>query len=223
MTAPVFGFLTDLRAEFLELMNNLLLVAGGFLVGYLLGGVIGWALGRWAFRQKTPDTLQRLGRPVGGVIVALIVALIVFTGKGKPTGDGGDGKGTPNTETSPGKNPAPSADPNPKVDPKITTPKIDPTPTESTIRVTILGGRAVPAEGKFYLLDDDPNSQARTLSELKRAIDERKATAKGKMILAILFPTDPNLAPPRNDQKVTDVTRWATEEAGLDVIFPATR
>jgi hypothetical protein len=223
MTLLVFGFLTDLRAEFAELANDVLLVAGGFLLGYLLGGAIGWALGKWVLKQNSTDTLKRIGRPVGGIILAIIVALIVFTGKGKPHGDGGDGKGTQNTDTDPKKNSAPNVETSPKSDPKITTPKIDATPVELTIRITVLAGTAVPAEGKFYLLDDDSRNDAKSLTDLKKAIEERKAKIKGKLTLAILFPSDPNLAPPRNDKKVTDVTRWATEEAGLDVTFPATR
>jgi hypothetical protein len=220
MTTSVFGFLTDLRAEFVELVNNLLLVAGGFLVGYLLGGVVGWGIGKWAFRQKSPETYQRLGRPVGGVILALIVTLIVFTGKGKHQGDGGDGKGSPSTDTTPGKSKPPNVELSPKIDPSITTPKTDRTPPDSIIQVTILAGTAVPAEGKFYLVDDDRRDQARSLSELKAAINERKAKANGKVMLAIRFPSDPNFAPPLIDQKVTDVTRWATEEAKLEVILP---
>jgi hypothetical protein len=223
MTLVLFGFLNELRGEFAELANDILLVAGGFLLGYLLGGAIGWAFGKWVFKQNTPDTLKRVGRPVGGVILAIIVALIVFTGKGKPRGDGGDGKGTQTTDTDPGKNSAPKVELNPKNDPKITTPKLDQSPIESTIRITILAGTAVPAEGKFYLLDEESRNEARTLKELKNAIEERKRKVKGKVTLAIIFPTDPNLSPPRNDKKVTDVTRWATEEAGLDVTFPATR
>jgi hypothetical protein len=222
MTATLFGFLTELRGEFAELANNLLLVAGGFLIGYLLGGAIGWALGKWVFKQKTPDLLKRVGRPVGGVILAIIVALIVFTGKGKPSGDGGDGKGTPTNDKTPGKNSAPDVEV-PKSNPKITTPKLDTVPAELTIRVTILAGTAVPSEGKYYLIDDDSRNDAKSLSELKKTVLDRKAKVKGKVSLAIVFPTDPNLSPPRNDKKVTDVTRWATEDAGLDVIFPAIR
>jgi hypothetical protein len=221
MTEPVFGLLSELRGEFTELLNDVLLVAGGFLVGYLLGGVVGWALGKWVFKQKSTDTLKRVGRPVGGIILAIIVALIVFTGKGKAPGDGGEGKGSSTSDTA-GKNTSSGVN-STKTDPKITTPKLDTTPVEQTIRVTILAGTAVPAEGKFYLLDDESRNDAKSLSELKKAIEERKAKVKGKVILAILFPEDPNLAPPRNDKKVTDVTRWATEEAGLDVTFPASR
>jgi hypothetical protein len=175
MTATLFGFLTEIRGEFAELLNNLLLVAGGFLIGYLLGGALGWAVGKWVFKQKAPDLPKRVGRPVGGVILAIIVALIVFTGKGKPSGDGGEGKGTSTNDTTPGKNSAPNVDV-PNSNPKITTPKVDTTPAELTIRVTILAGTAVPAEGKYYLVE-----------------------------------------------KVMDVTRWAADDAGLDVIFPASR
>ena len=77
------------------------------------------------------------------------------------------------------------------------------------------------SEGKYYLVDDDPNP--RSLSEAKEAILARKAKSKGRTMLQVLFLSDPNLAPPRIDPKVTDVTRWATEEAGLDVTFPASR
>jgi hypothetical protein len=223
MSGAVFGLLSEFREEFTELIKNLLLVAGGFLVGYLLGGIAGWSLGRWVFRQKTPETLQRLGRPVCGTILALIVALIVFTGKGKPSGDGGDGKGTPSTDTNPGKNATPKVETNTPIDPKITTPKVDLNPAELNIRVTVLAGMAVPAEGKFYVIDDDSREQAKTLSELKRTINERKVKVSGKVTLVVLFPTDPNFAPPRDDKKVTDLTIWADEEAKIGVFFPTTR
>jgi len=222
MTALVFGLLSELRGEFAELVNNLLLVAGGFLFGYLLGSVAGWAIGKWVFKKNSTDTFKQIGRPVGGIIFAIIVALIVFTGKGKSPGDGGDGKGAPTADVSTGKNSSPVVD-LPKQTPNVATPKLDTTPVELAIRVTILAGAAVPAEGKFYLLDDDKTTDAKNLTELKKAIEDRKAKVKGRTTIAILFPADPNLAPPRNDKKVTDVTRWATEEAGLDVTFPATR
>jgi hypothetical protein len=221
MTAPLFGLLTEFQSELKELAHNLLLVAGGYLVGYLLGGPVGWAVGKWVFRLKAPDGFRKVGRPVGGIVLAIVVALIVFTGKGKPSGDGGDGKGSPNSETTPGKNSAPTVEPNPKIDHHITTPKIDLTPPELTIRVTILAGSAVRTDGKFYLLNDE--EQAKSISELKNSIEEQKSKVKGRIVLVILFPTNPDIAPPRNDRKVTDLTRWATDEAGLGVNFPSTR
>jgi len=217
MTMPVFAFLDDMQKSIQQFVHNCLLVAGAFLVGYVLGGLIGWALGKWAFKQKEPNTLKQLGRPVGGIILALIVALLVFSGMGKRFGPGGDGQGTPD-DTG---NKDAQTNPNQAANPKVVPPKLDQTPPEATIRVTVLAGAAVRSERKYYLIDDD--STPITLEELKEAIKARKAKAKGKTVLQVLFSSDPNLAPPRNDPKVTDVTRWATEEAGLDVTFPASR
>src|SRR5947199_150686 len=165
MTPVVFGFLSDAREALVEFANNCLLIAGGFLVGYLLGGVVGWALGKYVFRQKEPEALRRIGRPVGGVLLALIVAVIVFTGKGKSQGDGGEGKGTQNPDPDAGKA-QPKVDPNQKIDPKeIKPPKVDLTPADVRIQVTILGGTDVVDE-RFYVIGDDPNSKAKTFEEL---------------------------------------------------------
>jgi len=217
MSLTLFAFLDDVQKSLQQFIHNCLLVAGAFLVGYILGGMIGWGLGKWAFRQKDPNTLKQLGRPVGGIILALIVALLVFTGMGGRLGEGGEGKGTPNDI---GKNDA-TSNPDQRANPKVVPPKVDQSPIESTIRVTILAGAAVRSERKYYLLDDD--STPITLEELKEAIKARRSRTKGKTVLQVLFSSDPNLAPPRNDPKVTDVTRWASEEAGLDVTFPASR
>jgi hypothetical protein len=213
---PLFAFLDDAKQSIMQFVNNCLLVAGAFLVGYILGGLIGWALGKWALKQKSPDTLKQIGRPLGGILLALIVALLVFTGMGKRVGLGGDGRGTP--DESGDKESRAKIDP---TDPRVNMPKVDQSLPEVTVRVMILAGTAVRTEGKYYLFDDD--KAAKSLPELKEAVNERKAKAKGKTVLQILFSPDPNLAPPRNDPKVTDVTRWATEEAGLDVTFPASR
>lgn len=217
MNLPVFAFLDDVQKSVQQFVHNCLLVAGAFLVGYILGGVIGWALGKWAFKQKDPNTLKQVGRPVGGIILAFLVALLVFTGMGKRLGEGGEGQGTTNDS---GKKDSPNS-PDQKENPKVVPPRVDQSQPESTIRVTVLAGAAVRSERKYYLLDDDPTPIS--LDELKEAIKARKGKVKGKTVLQVLFSSDPNLAPPRNDPKVTDVTRWAAEEAGLDVTFPATR
>jgi amino acid transporter len=213
MMTPVFAFLDDARQSVIQFVHNCLLVAGAFLVGYILGGVIGWALGKYALKQKSPETLKQIGRPAGGVILAIIVALIVFTGMGKRMGPGGDGAGTPDS--------AGKKDSTSPVDPNVVPPKVDQSPVDLTVRVTVLAGAAVRSESKYYMIDDDPTHLS--LPELKEAIRARKAKSSGRAVLQVLFPSDPNLAPPRNDPKVTDVTRWATEEAGLDVTFPASR
>src|SRR3954451_21866986 len=96
MNLSVLAFLDDVQKSIQQFVHNCLLVAGAFLVGYILGGILGWALGKWAFKQKSPDTLKRVGRPIGGIVLALIMALLVFTGMGGRLGTGGEGQGTPN-------------------------------------------------------------------------------------------------------------------------------
>jgi len=215
MYAPLFGFLTDAENAITELIHNCLLIAGGFLVGYILGGVIAWAIGRYAFKQKDTYNFKAVGRPVCGAILAVLVAMMVLTGKGKPIGEGGDGKGTTNNDgTGKGGVPAPDL----KLDPKASPPKIDIKPADVTLRVTILGGEDV-VNGHFYLLDDDRTPK--TFDQLKGAITERRGREKGKVVLAMLFPTRNAL--PREHPAVTQVGRWASEDAGLDVVFPATK
>ena len=42
---PLFAFLDDAKQiSAIQFVHNCLLVAGAFLVGYVLGGVIGWAI-----------------------------------------------------------------------------------------------------------------------------------------------------------------------------------
>jgi hypothetical protein len=216
MPLPLFALLDNAQNAVVEFVRNCLLVAGAFLVGYILGGIIGWAISKYAMKRQSTEIYSRFGRLVGGVLLAFIVALLVFTGMGKRWGPGGDGAGTP-SETG-AKDRMDQSSPS---DPRVTPLKVDQSPVDVTIRVTVLAGAAVRSEGKYYLIDDD--ATPRSLSEMKEAILARKTKSKGRTMLQVLFLSDPNLAPPRNDPKVTDVTRWATEEAGLDVTFPASR
>ena len=46
-----------------------LAVGGGFLVGYVLGGFVAYALDRWVFARKTPELAKKGIRVVAGVIL----------------------------------------------------------------------------------------------------------------------------------------------------------
>jgi hypothetical protein len=74
-------------------------------------------------------------------------------------------------------------------------------------------------EDRFYIIDADP--EPRTFTELKSIVLARKAKETGKLTVAILFP--PKNALPRDALAITQVTRWANEEARIDVTFPASR
>jgi amino acid transporter len=218
MTAALLAILSEAREALKEFVNNLLLVAGGFLIGYLLGGVVGWALGKYVFRQKEPDLLHRASRIIGGATLALIVALIVFTGRGRPFGEGGDGRGSPANDAVPANTTPSNPDPSPKVEPSKITPPPKITPGDVTIRVTVLGGEDV-LNDRYYLIDDDHSPK--TFAELKAAVLDRKSKEPGKVMVAILFPARNAL--PRESLAVTQVSKWVNEEAKLDVIFPSNR
>lgn len=159
-----------------------LAVAGGFLVGYFLGGVVAWALDRWVFAHKSPEPLKKAISMVAGVALAILVALIVFGegGSGLFGGGGsGDGKGTPTQDDTKGK---PPAQPEPKKDEtppkKDEPPKPSPKPMPGDVRVTILVGDDV-KEGRFYLIDGD--ATPKTLDEFKEAILARRKESKPEL------------------------------------------
>lgn len=222
MSTPVFLFFSVGAERLAAYAIKCLAVGGGFLVGYFAGGVIAFALDRWVFAKKSPDALKKVIRMLGGLLLAILVAMIVFGdggGGGLLGGTGSEGvnKGTPNPET-PGKtDPATPKDDKAKPAPSPVQPA-DPRPTEVTIRVTVLGGGDV-ANERFYLIDDDRTPK--TLQEVKDAVTARKAAEKRKTVVAILFP--PKNALPREHSAVTRLAKWANEDAGLDVTFPAVK
>lgn len=177
-----------------------LAVAGGFLIGYFLGGVLAWALDRWVFAQKAPEPLKKAVSWVAAVAAALLVALIVFGegGSGLFGGGGtGDGKGTPNPDDTKGKSPPVEPEPKKKDDvppkKKDETTQPSPTPQPGDVRVTILTGDEAKG-GRYYLIDGDPTPKK--IDEFKEAILARRKDAKPELKQVIfrfkkdVFPLD---------------------------------
>jgi hypothetical protein len=215
---PLLALVSELESRLAELVQGILLVAGGFLIGYHLGGLIGWSLGKWVLRMKDRTTPRQLGQPIGGVILALIVAIIVFTGHGKGPGAGGEGTGpTLATGTNPN---GPANNESETSQHSITSKPPEITTPEKLVRVTVFGGSAVTGDC-FYQFEDDKT--LKTLDEIKQLILTQRNRVKGKTSLAILFPPDKDIALPQEHPMVTRLAKWAREEAGLDVSFPASR
>lgn len=199
-----------------------LAVAGGFLAGYVIGGTAAWALDRWVFAQKSPDFVKKSIRVVAGIALAVLIALIVFgEGGGGLFGGGGgagqgEGKGTPSS-TDDGRKaeqPKPPELKQPKVDVRNTP---DIRPEDPRVRVTFLGGDAVQGN-RFYLVDDDPSPK--TFAELKAILLTRKKESSRPLFLLVLFPTNPKQRIDENSINVTQVTTWARNEAGVEVVWP---
>ncbi len=95
----------DFIANAGKVFIGILAVAGGFLIGNWLTLLICRVLAKFAFKQKINNTLERALRVIGGIIVAILVALIVFrggsgwgfggSGDGEGAGPGGEGKADP--------------------------------------------------------------------------------------------------------------------------------
>lgn len=217
MPLIAFGLSPEKIGQFLV---NGLAVAGGFLVGWVLSGLAAWFLDKRLTRGKTPAGVHRVAKILGGVGVAVLVALVVF-GRGTGwnfLGGGGTGDGdSPAPSTGKGGPGGPNTGP-PTTDPGKTPPTpIDPTPpaTRERVRVTLLGGEAVKNE-RFYLIDDD--ATPRTLAETRAALAGRKEAAKLPLGIDLRFAAD-NALPPTHPA-VTLLANWA-QQNGVAVTYPA--
>lgn len=219
MTAAVPMFLAGASDRLADLALNCLAVAGGFLAGHVLGGLIAWGLDRWVFAKKSPDFVKKLVQVVCAIAVAILVALIVF-GKGGGSGGGsgdGQGKGSGDPSDTPGKT-------DPKADDKRPPVKVEPPrpaevdTTTPQVRVTFLGGDAAqPVAGKFYYLGDEP--VLKTFDEVKAAVEAKTREAAGKQVLlVVVYPADRTRAADERSRTVTQVTDWA-ETSGVRVVL----
>jgi hypothetical protein len=215
---PLPLFLAGVEARLTDFVISCLAVGGGFLVGYLFGWALAAALNRWAFRSKVGPQVIHLSRLVGGLIGAVLVIMMLAWGGG---GGGlfgrgpGEGKGTPSegTPKADQKEPPKSDEPNKGAAPPETR------PAELVVPVTILGGTDVRDE-RFYLVGAD--RAPKTFAEVRAAISGTKTAEKRKVSVAILLSPPPNRLP-LDHTAVTQMIRWAQDEAGLDVTFPAGR
>lgn len=212
--AVLLAFLTISPEHAGNLVTHLLAVLGGFLAGYVLVGVAGFFANRRLAKGHAPPWMLNLSRKIGGVIGALIVALIVFGGgggNGPGPGDGPGPGGKPGTGTGSGTGPNPVTKPGEPETP-TTAPTPEPTPAEDAIGVTVLAGSDV-RDDRFYVLDGD--AARRTLAEIKEAVATRKKAAGKPLAISIrLTPrTD------RNNSGVRDLESWA-RESGMSVTFP---
>ena len=213
----MFAFMDFSPAKAAQLAVNSLAVLGGFFAGWAMFGFFAWWLDRVAFAKKSPPNLKRLIRLVGGVLVAILVAIIVFGhghgwtlfGGGSPGDDNG---GNPNPAATP-----PTSAEVPKSD-APPAPAKDLPPPGATAKVTLLGGDDVKGE-RFYLFDADP--VAKTFDEITTALRAKKDTLAGKgLAVEIRFSESNTLS--REHPAVYRLARWAAEH-GVTVTFPAER
>jgi hypothetical protein len=199
---------------------NCCAVVGGFIAGWLIGAIGGWAVDKWMFAKRSPAAAKKAINILCGLLLAILIGFLVFgEGGGRGWGFSGDGNKGEGASTNPdaGKT-DPDTPPDKKTPPKIETPKTqDVKPGDSQVRITFLGGDAVQGD-RFYLMDDEP--VPKSFAELKAALIKRRDAATGTLTLVVLFPTDPRQRIDPNSINVAQVTAWA-EAQGIGVFRPA--
>ncbi|QEL21120.1 hypothetical protein PX52LOC_08250 [Limnoglobus roseus] len=193
-----------------KLIEGALATAGGFLVGYVLAMILGWMIDKYVFKRPSPAFLHRIGRMLGGLILAILVAMMVFNGGG---GEGdGTGDGTGNGKSSPVNGTLDPTTPNTQPQP---TPRKHLPPAEERVRVTVLGGTDVKGE-RFYLVEDDLTP--RTLEEVKALVQQKKDATSKTLHLEVQYRAQNTLF---NDHpSVSRLRIWANRTAGLAVDLP---
>lgn len=197
-----------------QLIVNCLAVGGGYLVGWFAVA----AMMRIAIIKAGPPSVRKLAKNLGGVAVAVLVAMIVFghglgwtlMGGGAPGSENGGEVASPVSTVVTTKS-------NETNDANVPT-ALKPTPAiDERIRITMLGGDDV-REGRFYLVNDE--TRAKTLDETKAAITAIRDAQPGRRVgVEVRFPASNALS--QDHPAVTRLARWARTEAGLTVSFPA--
>lgn len=160
-----------------------LTVVGGFLTGYVVGMLAGKAFDKLVVRRESPHGMHKVIRYTCALIVAIIVALIVFRGGDGGNGNGGGSKPGENASGSGTEPTGVSTVGTPATKPDIAPAKIQ---IVEAVKVRIYFGNDVEANTeKFFQVNDDP---AKTdLAGVKATVQQRKLAAKGRVVIVYEF------------------------------------
>lgn len=166
----------DLAAKAGKYVMYVLAVAGGFLLGNLFTWVVCRIGAKLIFKDRMNTQLERALRILGGIVVAALVAYLLFRfGTGWGLGGSGSGEGEGSGGIAPSN--TPQSPEQPKTDPKKSPP---PEVVSSTLRVRIEAASPNPPTFRF-----ESAVEAISLAEAKKALDEFKAKVKGEPRLEI--------------------------------------
>jgi len=180
---------------------RLLAVAGAVAVGGLVTGWLVKGLVKSLAFKSAPNSLLRVSRVLGGLIVGLVVAAWVFNlgGTGGIGGSGGGwwpfgqagGSGTSNVSDS-GDSKTP---PQPKPDPNAT-----------TFRVRMRGGLEAEKDQRFYIAEAD---EPLTWMELEKILAEKRKDSQSLVIAIVIGKKSVD----EQSQAVQMLKNWAKENS----------
>ena len=168
---------------FATMFDNFGRIALGFLAiagGFMLGNLTMWFVSRFVckivIKKKPAELLEKILRLLGGIIGAILVALLVFgdggfgfggSGGGRPGGPGGDSQQQPNDSKDELKDP-------PKKE--KTNPKETPDSDVETVKITIRKAVDYPKSFQF-----EGEKEGCDLAAAKKLLRSIKESSKGKL------------------------------------------
>lgn len=180
--------LTDFsKNNIAALFTGCLAVAGGFLAGYLFGALLAYAFDKYVVRRESPHGLHKVIRYATGLIVAIIVALLVFRGG---TG-GGDGNGGSGTGVTPGERTSDTGSQPITASTQNTKPEQSKIQIDEVVSVKIFGGADVEAgTERFFQVDNDSSGGKAVMVDLggvQARVQTRRKSAKGQIVIVYDF------------------------------------
>lgn len=168
----------DLATKAGKYVMYVLAVAGGFLLGNLFSWLVCRLTAKFLLKRTLPVQLERALRVLGGLLVAALVAFLLFRfGSGWGLGGTGSGEGegsggiAPN-QTEAGKQPKP-----------VVEPKKDSEPVLATgVAVTVLTGPSYPKSFRF-----EGTTEGLDLEAAKAELRRRKEASTGKLLFMDLL------------------------------------
>lgn len=178
-------------ARFEQLVVNLLAVCGAFMAGWVLTGLVVWAVDKWVFGYKFRLGFYKAMKYVGGTAAAVLALFILFGhGSGWTLfGGGGDGdqNGTSDVQGDGGQGTSPTRPTDDQTPPEVRAPILTPEAGGrfERIRVTVLAGADV-QEGRFYQVEED--RMPKTIGELESDLKARKQAARKPIGVVPIYP-----------------------------------
>ncbi len=167
--------------------TKLLMVAGGYAGGYLFTMLAGAGFDKMLVKRETPAGIHRLARKIGGILGAVLIAILVFRGAlGFGNGGGAEGPGQGNAV-----NTLPTGQPTYLTPPAIPTqPKKKPTTLlVEPVKVLILAGDHVEkGTQNYYRIDDSPVAVDRTA--VLAAVEAKQKASQKPVIVIYSFGPD---------------------------------
>jgi hypothetical protein len=173
---PLFADV-DVAAKAGRYVIYALAVAGGFLVGNILTLVLCRLIAKAMFKKRLPLQLERALRVIGGILLAALVAWLLFRfGSGWGLGGTGTGEGEGSGGSTPNQTDR-GTEQRPKTDAKA---KELETVVSPVVRVSIEKATDYPKTFRF-----EGDADALDLAAAKKRLDEIARTAKGEPRLTL--------------------------------------